>query len=198
MLPGAEYLGFRCNGCGSCCRQLRVALTHHDLLRLSRGLGRPAASLVDWLPPDAVDMTGEPGSFVELGSGRRLMVLAQDGGACRLLDAADRCSAYEHRPHDCRLFPFDLSRDERGRLVRVALLPLEGCSEERGGAADPGELMACDDRRWGELGDYQRVVARWNRIAGHRRRFRRPIGDAAGFLRWLGFDEAPPAEPGKL
>ena len=194
LLPGAEHLGFRCNGCGACCRQLRVAITHHDLQRLSRGLGRPAVSLVDWLPPDAVDMTGEPGSFVELGSGRRLMVLAQDAGACRLLDAANRCTAHEHRPHDCRMFPFDLSLDEHGALASISLLPLEGCSDERGDAADIPELRAWDRRRWDELSDYQREIERWNRLAGHRRRFRRPIGDAAAFLLWLGLGDATPPE----
>src|SRR5690606_27050018 len=73
------HLTFHCNGCGDCCRSLRIALTHHDLRRLAAGLGRSPASFVEWLAPDAVDMTGEPGSFVELRVGRRLMVLAQRG-----------------------------------------------------------------------------------------------------------------------
>jgi Fe-S-cluster containining protein len=189
VVPGAEHLDFRCNGCGACCRVLRVTVTHHDLRRLAHGLGRAVVSLVDWLPPDAVDMTGEPGSFVELGSGRRLMVLAQDGGACRLLDAAERCSAYEHRPHDCRLFPFDLTRDERGALASIARLPLDGCSDERGEVTDAAELSAWDERRWDELRDYQAAVERWNRLARHRRRFRRRVGGSADFLSWLGFGE---------
>jgi Fe-S-cluster containining protein len=176
---------------------LRVTVTHHDLRRLVQGLGRPALSLVEWLAPEAVDMTGEPGSFVELGIGRRLMVLAQDGGACRLLDAADRCSAYEHRPHDCRLFPFDLSRDGRGELTAVARLPLDGCSDERGDTTELAELSAWDQRRWDELCEYQAAIEGWNRLARHRRRFRRPVGGGAEFLRWLGFEE-PPRAPGKL
>ncbi len=135
-------------------------------------------------------MTGEPGSFVELGQGRRLMVLGWDAGACRLLDAAHRCSAYEHRPHDCRMFPFDLSRDEQGAVVSISRLPLDGCSDERGDPADLAELSSHDQRRWEELRDYQAVTERWNRLAGHRRRFRRPIGSAADFLGWLGLADA--------
>jgi Fe-S-cluster containining protein len=115
LLPGAHHLTFRCNGCGDCCRALRVAITHHDLRRLTLGLARPAASFIEWLTPDEVNMTDEPGSFVELSAGRRLMVLAQRAGACHLLDANERCSAYAHRPSDCRLYPFDVEPRRGGR-----------------------------------------------------------------------------------
>src|SRR5215510_12531444 len=125
-LAGSEHLGFRCSGCGDCCRRLRVAITHHDLRRLCTGLQRPAATLVDWLAPEHVDMTGEPGSFVRLAAGRRLMVLAQAGGACSLLQPDQRCGAYALRPLDCRLFPFDLQRDERGEVVRLSRLDPDG------------------------------------------------------------------------
>jgi Fe-S-cluster containining protein len=190
VLRGSEHLGFRCTGCGDCCRSLRVAITHHDLRRLSQGLGRPAAALVDWLAPDAVDMTGEPGSFVRLASGRRLMVLAHAGGACGLLQPDQRCSAYALRPLDCRLFPFDFERDEQGHPLRLSRLEFDGCGDEQGAAADLAELEADDTRRWRELADYQERLQRWNRLAQHRLRFRQPLGDAARFLEFLGFDAA--------
>jgi len=186
LLPGAHHLAFRCNGCGDCCRAVRVALTHRDLQRLALGLQRPAASFVDWLAPDEVDMTNEPGSFVELPAGRRLMVLAQRAGACHLLDASQRCSAYAHRPSDCRLYPFDVSRDETGAVVRVARLDPQGCGDEAGPSLAIAELAATDEQRWRELGEYQDRVARWNRLAGHRRRFRQRPGDAGEFLAFLG------------
>jgi Fe-S-cluster containining protein len=194
VLPGEEHLDFHCNGCGACCKALRVAITHHDLRRLAEGLGRPAATLVEWLSPDAVDMTGEPESFVELTEGRRLMVLAQQGGACRLLEA-DRCSAYDLRPLDCRLFPFDLSRDAAGVVVGLARLPLDGCGDERGPRASLGDVAAEDASRWIELRDYQQRLERWNRLVRHRRRFRRPAGSAADFLCWLGLEGLPGAAP---
>jgi Fe-S-cluster containining protein len=191
---GQEHLDFHCNGCGACCEALRVSITHHDLRRLAQGLGQRASTLIDWLAPDAVDMTGEPGSFVELGEGRRLMVLAHRAGACRWLDADRRCSAYDFRPQDCRLFPFDLTRDAAGSVVGVSLLPLDGCGEEHGDRADVDELSALDALRWDELRDYQQQLERWNRLARHRRRFHRPVGGPADFLSWLGLDdEAAPA-----
>jgi Fe-S-cluster containining protein len=186
LLRGAEHLAFHCNGCGACCRELRVSVTHHDLARLSQGLARPAATLVDWLAPDAVDMTDEPGTFVELRAGRRLMVLRHAGGACHLLDADNRCTAYAERPEDCRLFPFDLERDEHGEMSGLALLPLAGCSEERGPAHELAGIDQDDRRRWRELADYQARVARWNTLARHRRRFRLPLEDEHAFLAFLG------------
>lgn len=189
LLPGAHHLMFRCNGCGDCCRAVRVALTLHDLQRLTLGLARPAASFVEWLAPDDVDMTDEPGSFVELREGRRLMVLAQREGACHLLDASQRCSAYAHRPSDCRLYPFDVLRDGTGTVVGIERLDPQGCGDEVGPPAALDELAATDERRWHELGEYQNRVARWNRLAGHRRRFGQRLGDADEFLAFLGVGE---------
>ena len=185
VLSGAQHLSFRCNGCGDCCRNVRVALTHYDLVRLSQGLARPASTFVEWLTPDEVDMTNEPGSLVELREGRRLMVLLQREGACHLLDPSQRCTGYALRPLDCQLYPFDLSRDDAGNSVSLSRLDPQGCGDELGPPADIGELAALDARRWSELADYQGHVARWNRLAAHRRRFHRPLGAAAEFLAFL-------------
>lgn len=189
LLPGARHLTFRCSGCGDCCRAVRVAITHHDLQRLTLGVARAAASFVEWLVPEEVDMTDEPGSFVELRTGRRLMVLAQRAGACHLLDATERCSVYAYRPSDCRLYPFDVRRDETGAVVGLGRLDPRGCGDEAGPPADMAALTASDEARWRELGEYQDRVARWNRLAGHRRRFGRRLGDAGEFLAFLGFGE---------
>jgi Fe-S-cluster containining protein len=176
---------FRCTGCGNCCRSLCVAVTAFDVARLVAATGRAAHELVAWAAPDEVDMVGEPQSFVELREGRRLMVLARENGACRLLGADSRCSAYAARPQDCRLFPFDVQPPLSGQSVRrLALLPLEGCDFARDGHPDPGQLATEDTVRWQELTEYQALVARWNRAAWHRRRLRKPLGSVSDFLRY--------------
>ena len=136
-----------------------------------------------WLETDAVDMTGEPESFVELSEGRRLMVLRQREGACQLLGADNRCGAYAARPRDCRAFPFDFDEPpHRSGPRRLALLPLDGCDYAVDGHNDARTIEAEDRARWSELHDYQSVVARWNRRARHRRRLHYAIGDGASFL----------------
>jgi Fe-S-cluster containining protein len=180
---------FRCTACGNCCRDLRAAVTALDVARLAAATGLAPSALVDWLAPDAVDMTGEPESFVELGEGRRLMVLRQRDGACMQLGSDNRCGAYAARPRDCRAFPFDFSApaaspDAPRRLALLPLpsVPLGRCDYAVDGANDEAALELEDQARWAELRDYQALVARWNRRAWHRRRLHRSGGDAAQFL----------------
>ncbi len=185
-LSGHAHLGFRCTECGACCKSLRVAVTHHDVRRLVRATGQTASELVAWLAPDQVDMTGEPDTFVELGAGRRLMVLAQRDGACTLLGADNRCQAYAARPRDCELFPFDPELALDGSLQKLELLPLSTCEATNDGVNDPVELAASHARRERELDDYRQRVRAWNQLALRRRRFRHPVGDSARFLGFLG------------
>lgn len=178
----AEVLAFRCTSCGVCCRQLRVALTAHDVLRLTSATRLPLSELVEWLPPEAVDPESDPHAFVELDVGRRLLVLAHAHGGCRLLGSDDRCQAYVARPRDCRTFPFDVGApDERGHR-RLALLQLVDCAYDRDGHEERERLIAEDAARGRELADYQVFVARWNRRAWHRRRLHRSSGRAEQFL----------------
>lgn len=153
------------------------------MARLAAATGAAPAALVTWLAPDAVDMTGEPESFVELSEGRRLMVLRQHDGACELLGADNRCRAYAARPQDCRAFPFDFDEpSHRPGPRHLTLLPLDGCEYALDGHNDAAMLDAQDRARWSELRDYQALVARWNRRARHRRRLHHPIGPATDFL----------------
>ena len=128
-------------------------------------------------------MTGEPDSFIELGVGRRLMVLAQRDGACRLLGSDGLCGSYAARPRDCQAFPFDFGLPPvPANVRRLALLPLEGCELAAGGEQNEVELRATDDARWSELAEYRLVIARWNRRAFHKKRLGRSAGTAREFL----------------
>jgi Fe-S-cluster containining protein len=178
-----DPLAFRCTSCGNCCRNLRVAVTAADVSRLSAATGQPPIALVEWLAPEAVDMTGEPSSFVELSQGRRLMVLAQRAGACVLLAGDDRCRAYDARPLDCRAFPFDFedASTAKGRR-RLRLLPHADCDHAQDGDQDALALAALDERRWQALLDYQARVRSWNRLAKQRRRLGHRVGSVEAFL----------------
>src|SRR6478736_1183398 len=122
MASGLGHLRFRCTGCGNCCRDLRVPLTHADVRRLADATGRAAARFVAWLPTHEVDLIGEPGSLVVLDhdAGHALMVLAQREGACVLLGSDERCTAYAARPG------------------------IAGCIRSPRVSAGAGEFVACD------------------------------------------------------
>jgi Fe-S-cluster containining protein len=192
---GAEHLAFACNGCGDCCRRHRVALTHLDLERLARSLDAPAAALVEWLPPEQVDLDAVSASMVLLPPGPRLMVLAHAAGACSLLDTDHRCRAYSARPLDCRLYPFVLERAADRRVTRLSLFDPAGCGELRAEAADLDELARTDEARWTRLSEYQALVARWNRMARHRARLRHRAHGELEFMAYLQRVWGQPPEP---
>jgi len=184
-VPGSEHLAFACNGCGDCCRRHRVALTHRDLMRLSRALSVPPTSLVAWLSSDQIDLEAESASLVLLPGGSRLMVLAHEAGACALLDETDRCCAYSARPLDCRLYPFVLEREEDRKVTRLSLFEPDGCGERKEERESLRELERADAVRWAELDAYRSLVARWNRLARHRTRLRHRAHGEPEFLAFL-------------
>ena len=188
VISGAGHLHFACNGCGDCCRRHRVALTHHDLSRLRRLVAEPVERLVDWLAPDAVELDAESASFVSLPQGPRLMVLAHANAACRFLTSEARCSVYAARPRDCQLYPFVLERDDRRRPVRLALFEPEGCGDRGVTAHDLARLEQADAERCAELDEYRAFVARWNRLAAHRRRFGHRAATAEQFFSFVAID----------
>lgn len=168
-----------------------MPLTHADLRRLVDASGESAAQIVTWLEPDAVDMTGEPGSMVLLdrASRRALMTLAQRVSACRFLGADERCGVYDARPASCRLFPFEPSFGRRGGLRRLRLLPGTECDYARDGHNDPHALRVADEQRWVEHRHYLAQIAIWNRSQRHRARLGHELRGPSGFLKFLGFPE---------
>ncbi len=191
MASGLQHLNFRCTECGNCCRDLRVPLTDADLRRLVRTSGLPAARIVQWLPSEAVDLTGEPGSLVVLDHerGRVMMTLAHDAGACRFLGADERCTVYAGRPASCALYPFAPSFGRRGGLRRLRLLSGTRCDYARDGDNDPHALREADLQRWAEHRTYLERIEIWNRSQKHRSLMRRRLQSAQDFLTFLGFSE---------
>jgi Fe-S-cluster containining protein len=191
MASGLGHLGFRCTGCGNCCRDLRVPLTHADVQRLVEATGRPASQIVAWLPTREVDLIGEPGSLVLLdhAAGHALMALAQQGGACVFLGADERCGAYSARPGNCRLYPFAASFGRRGGIRRLRLLGGTHCEYARDGHTDPHALRVADELRWAEQRSFLAHISNWNRAQRLRSLLGRRLRSAPEFLAFLGFPE---------
>jgi len=172
----------RCTGCGECCRGLRVPLTLADLRRLGSATGLGAAELVEWAPPDEVDISGEPGSLVLLPQGRRVMLLAQRDGSCRFLDVESRCTVHAARPAACRAYPLHASFGERGGVKRLRVLRGIDCRYELAG---PPELAAIRREHLAlrrELAAHHEAVASFNRSQTLRRRLGKRLATAEGFF----------------
>lgn len=189
MASGTHYLRFRCTACGNCCRDLRVPLTRADLHRLVAATGKVASDFVDWLPSEAVDLTGEPGSLVVLDHVERrvMMTLAHRAGACVSLGGDERCSVYAARPASCRLYPFNATFGRRGGLRRLRLLSDTRCDYAHDGNNDPHALRNADRERWAEHRDFLAQIEVWNRSQRHRSLLGRRLKGAPEFLLFLGF-----------
>ncbi|MDV2481710.1 YkgJ family cysteine cluster protein [Methanoculleus sp. Wushi-C6] len=101
-------IGFRCRGCGACCR--RVA-EDSNLVLVSPAEVRAimAATTMAW------DEVAEPyPEFIDAGNGGEYTLawcVRRTADACIFL-CEGRCSIYAHRPWICRTYPFMLVDDD--------------------------------------------------------------------------------------
>ncbi len=186
-VAGADFLSFRCTGCGNCCKDPLLPLTDADLRRILRHTGERAMDVVRFVSRHQIDLDDEPESFADLRQGRRVMVLAHGRRGCRYLGTDDRCGIYNHRPVGCRVFPFDPLFYRDGRLRRLRLIPATDCEYELDGTNDVAVLRSLTERHDTSTEAYQAKLAEWNRDQRSRRRRGFAARTGADFLRFLGF-----------
>lgn len=175
--------------CPSCCKSVRVPVTHHDLIRIRAQSPIALEEMVELLAPSDIDMSGEPDSFVELNVGRRFIVLRHEGNGCRFLTPSGVCSVYDVRPMTCAAYPFTVEREqERPYLNVLSDAPCDRVAAfER--LEDPSNAMralGAVERVERELSEYVRVVSEWNRQQRRRRLLRRPPRSLRDFFDYLG------------
>ncbi|MEI6892890.1 MAG: YkgJ family cysteine cluster protein [Pontiella sp.] len=93
MLDQEILKGFKCSGCGDCCRWGgSVLLVDADLLKMAAHLGISEQEFID--------------THTRLSPNRKqLALLDQADGSCAFLQG-DRCAVYGARPEQCRSFPY--------------------------------------------------------------------------------------------
>lgn len=184
---GHRYLAFRCTGCGNCCKDPLLPLSHDDLRRVSRRTGEDPSEFVRWVTKDEIQMDDEPEAFVVLRQGKRVMTLAHGRRGCRYLGKDDRCTIYGSRPLGCRIFPFDPSFDRAGKLRHLKLIDATDCEYELDGRNDVAEIRALHEKYEDASDAYHQRVAEWNRAQTARRRQGRAAQTAREFFEYLGF-----------
>jgi Fe-S-cluster containining protein len=97
---GSRTLSFACHGCGDCCKGSTVLLSPFDLARLCAATGEaPRAFLKEHCVVLKHPLTDLPALMLETVP------------RCSLLDDANRCTAYGHRPLVCRGYPLGVRVD---------------------------------------------------------------------------------------
>jgi Fe-S-cluster containining protein len=165
-----------------------LPLTDGDLRRIVAKTGESAEQVVRFVSRHEIDMDDEPEAFVRLRQGKRVMILGRARGACRYLDADDRCSIYGFRPLGCRVFPFDPKFSPTGALKRLRLIQATECRYELDGENRVGPLRELHQRHTDSTAAYHERVAEWNRFQRARLRNGLPAQTSAEYLGYLGFD----------
>ena len=186
VAPGEKFLKFRCTQCGNCCKDPLLPLTDSDIKRITRHTGEPSSDLVRWVDRNGIDMDDEPEAFVMLRQGKRVMVLRHEGGGCRYLGSDDRCTIYGQRPLGCRVFPFDPSFTESGKLRRLKLIDATECKYELDGQNDIEKIRDLQQKHEHATRTYQAKVATWNARQTERKKRGRKPQTAADFFDFLG------------
>jgi Fe-S-cluster containining protein len=88
------YTAIDCGQCANCCKTMTPTYTKADVKRIARHVGlTPQAYWKKYLAQD------ESGDIIHRKT------------PCHFLDKNNRCSIYEVRPQDCRLFPHTQRKD---------------------------------------------------------------------------------------
>jgi len=147
--------------------------------------GDQCQDMVLWASSADIELD-EPEWYVRLRQGRRVMVLRHQRGACRYLRQDGGCGAYLHRPLGCRVFPFDPTFDQRGRLKRLDLIQAAACPREMDGRNGVRALRQLHQRYESAIAAYLERVAEWNQRQRQRRRQGKAAETGPAFLGYLG------------
>ncbi len=140
-LETGECFNFRCHpgvSCfNECCRELELALTPYDVLRIRKALGLSAAefldryAIIEQLPEDAFPQV--------------FLAMVDDGKASCPFVTGKGCSVYAHRPGACRTYPL-------GR----------GASRKPDGAIDDFYVLLTEPHCKGFQEDASYTIEHWN------------------------------------
>ncbi|NHI92677.1 MAG: hypothetical protein EAX96_09245 [Candidatus Lokiarchaeota archaeon] len=104
---------FKCQQCGECCSKYCIPITHTDLYRILRHLGKEInieniSEIVEFIEPDdeVLDTYDDvPKILLSNYANDNLVMVIQGEDYCQFFDGVG-CSIYPVRPLVCRFFPF--------------------------------------------------------------------------------------------
>ena len=181
QIEGAEFLKFRCNQCGNCCK-LRIPVTDEDVRRLMDGTGMPAERFLQFFRKSEFGSTPGQIAWIKFGPRERdkkAMCVRETRDRCYFLRNEKGCVAYEHRPIVCREHPFDLTLDDDDRKIEsITMNDICECSRTLDGKVSKRYLKKIHKQSLEQDERYFAKVRRWNR--------RKNQGTEKEFLKYLG------------
>ncbi len=182
----------KCGGCGGCCRQPVVALTHFDVERLLQATGKEILDLVKLYGKQDVEYEKDDDDWVKLKNGKAMLGLRKPKKRCIFLSDDNRCLQYEHRPMSCRIYPMMLvfgdDPNDGFELDDFNAAGVASCTARTVRAKDPKQVKKLFRQMRREREAYWKLLRKWEK--------RKKQGGKRKFLRYLGFD-VPKKKSGK-
>lgn len=175
-----RLLNFRCTGCAACCTDTVVPVTDKDVARIMKATGRSARQVVRFFSQDEVKGDRRSPAWIKLRQGKRFLGLRKQRGHCQYL-YKKRCTIYRHRPVTCRLYPFNVFFDDKGRVEDLEINDAVKCEHALDGKESLESIVALYIRDDKQDDSYFAKIKRWNE--------RNPKRTAKEFLAFLGLEE---------
>jgi len=115
-----KLLKAKCQGCGGCCTNSVVPVTHEDVKRIMKKTGQKVDDVVRLLDSSEIDYDHDSDAWIKFSYGKRSLALKKKNGHCQYLDDENRCMIYHYRPMTCRTFPHQVTMDE-GKVQNITL-----------------------------------------------------------------------------
>lgn len=107
----------------TCCRDITILLTPHDVMRLKNKLEIPSDEFLDQYTT-IFYQKNNPFPFVQL------KMAETEGKPCYFVDEVEGCSVYDQRPWACRMYPLDIIGEDEFSFV-VTSTKCKGLLEDR-------------------------------------------------------------------
>ena len=166
----SKLLSFKCNQCGTCCREPMVEITHRDLQRLAKHTGMSAHSLVRLYDNSELENDDCEEDWIKLSYGKRKIGLQRKkNGDCMFLSESSACTAYEARPISCRIFPVDVVLDDDNKVSDFELSDVVtkksiACKHTYGKNGSSDKFKKTATQAMTETVSYWKVLRQWNSL----------------------------------
>ena len=160
-----DFVKFKCHHCNHCCTDVICLPTPWDVRRIMKMTGMEPFDFVEFITPDEVEDVGlDDPTWLEIDGEHYMMALKRDEKTgCGFLDNKTKyCTIYEARPLLCRLYPFKVRENKKGKYKGFTLHKDVGCPKHEDGkmaTAPLHDLYVQDDLN---CEDYHELVEVFN------------------------------------
>ena len=136
-----------------------------DVIRIVKHTGKHPKEFLEFLTPEELeDVDDDDPTWLDCDDDKYIMALKRDEETgCTFLNQETKlCSIYEARPYLCRLYPFKVIEDKKGRYQGFKLHKDVGCPKHQDGEMETEPLRVLYEEDDEHQDDYIDLVQVFN------------------------------------